>query len=37
MITSVGMRCVGGMWLVCGRREMHEGFWWGNLKVGGRL
>jgi hypothetical protein len=20
------------MWFVCGRKEMHNVFWWGNLK-----
>jgi hypothetical protein len=26
-----------GMWHVWGRREMHAGFWWGNLKEIERL
>jgi hypothetical protein len=25
------------MWNVWGRREMHAGFWWGNIKKRDRL
>jgi hypothetical protein len=25
------------MWHVCGRKEIHPRFWWGNLKEGHQL
>jgi hypothetical protein len=25
------------MWQVCGRTEIHAGFWWGNLKERGHI
>ena len=28
---------LGGAYGTHGRREINTGFWWGNLKVGGRM
>jgi hypothetical protein len=32
LLLSAGRMSWQGMWRLWGRREMHTGFWWGNLK-----